>query len=132
MPVETILTITKTDMTSLGPEQGVFYFRELLWAEARICGVPITAVNVPGDIYDPDGGIDAEVQNAPTVSGQGIIKKGLTCYQVKTGKSNPTTDSQIKKILFKNKKSSKEPPELRPDVKRCLDDQGTFVLVHFG
>jgi hypothetical protein len=61
------------------------YFRELLWAEAGAIGIPKNCISVSSDINTPDGGIDAEVRNVQIDGGQGIIKQGLTCYQIKIG-----------------------------------------------
>jgi len=126
MAVETILTVRKRDLSELAPEQGIVIFRELLWSEASVSGVPKNCVGVPGDIYDPDGGIDAVVKDSPSVSKQGIIKAGLTSYQIKTGKSD-LNKKTLKNILFKKKST-----ELKPEVKECLDNNGTFIVVHFG
>lgn len=131
MAIDTIFTITKQNMNSLGDERGVLFFRELLWAEANSIGLPKSAINVPGEIYDPDGGVDAEVKGNSHGGGQGIIKNGVNSYQIKTGKSKITQDSEIRKILFKKKKANKL-LELKPAVKKCFDEQGTFILVHFG
>jgi hypothetical protein len=127
MPVETILTVKKKHLSELGPESAVDIFREMVWAEASSSGIPKSSTNIPSDIYDPDGAIDAKITNSPLDSRQGLIKKGLTCYQVKTGGSDPSTAAQVKKILFKEGSN-----ELKPEVKECFEKKGTFVLVHFG
>ncbi len=127
MAVETILAVRKTDLSQLTPEQAVSIFRELLWAEAGLSGIPKNCVSVPGDIYDSDGGIDAEVKDSPSDCKQGIIKAGLTAYQIKTGKSDLNKKTTLKVILFK-----KNSNELKPEVQKCLDSNGTFIIVHFG
>lgn len=125
--METILTIHKQDLSHLGPDQGVSIFRQLLWAEASASGIPKTCVNVSGEIFEPDGGIDAAVEDSPSDSKQGIIKSGLTSYQIKTGKSDLNKKATLRDILFKKKKG-----ELKPEVKKCLDKGGTLTIVHFG
>src|SRR5256885_9709943 len=127
MAVETILAVRKKDLSQLTPEQAVSIFRELLWAEAGLSGIPKNCVSVPGDIYDSDGGIDAEVKDSPSECKQGIIKAGLTAYQINTGKSDLNKRTTLKVILFK-----KNSNELKPEVQKCLDSNGTFIIVHFG
>ena len=78
MAVATILTVEKKDLSTLAPEQGVLVFREILWAEASVSGIPKSCVSVPGEIFESDGGIDAAVTDSPWDSKQGIIKAGLT------------------------------------------------------
>lgn len=127
MALPTILSIGKNDLSALAPKQGVLLFRELLSAEAGISGIPKSCVSVPGEIFEPDGGIDAEVKDSPADSKQGIIKTGLTSYQIKTGKSDLNKPATIKDILFKKKSK-----ELKPEVRKCLDNSGALTIVHFG
>lgn len=116
--------LTQNDLSQLGPDLAVDIFRELLWAEANKSGVAINLINVPSAITVSDGGIDADVQ-ADISSEQGLIKKGLTSYQIKAGDFtlNPYG---IKEILFVHGKE-----ELKPRVKACLDNGGTLVVVFF-
>lgn len=130
MAVVTILTVDKKDLSSLAPEQGVLIFREIILAEASVSGIPKSCASVPGEIFEPDGGIDAAVTDSPLDSKQGIIKAGLTSYQIKTGKSDLNQQATLKEILFK--KNKKKSNELKPEVKKCLDIGGTFTVVHFG
>ena len=51
---------------------------------------------MPSSITVADGGIDAEVQNISASSGQGIIKQGLTRYQIKTGNFSLSKEDHIK------------------------------------
>jgi hypothetical protein len=111
----------------LNPQEAVDFFREMLWAEATALGIGKNLINVPSAITVADGGIDAEVQNVPVSGGQGIIKQGLTRYQIKTGNFSLGDASHIKKILFKDGST-----ELRPRVLSCLDKNGTLVVVLFG
>lgn len=127
MGIETILTVGKNDLSVLAPEQGVLVLREILWAEASVSGIPKSCVSVPGEIFEPDGGIDAAVKDSPSDSKQGIIKAGLTSYQIKTGKSDLNKQATLKDILLKKKSK-----ELKPEVKKCLDNGGTLTIVHFG
>jgi len=127
MNIETIFTIKNEDLSRLGPEKAVDSFRELIWAEATTLGIGKNFINIPTAITVSDGGIDAEVRNVKIRGGQGIIKQGLTRYQVKSGKFSLTRNQNIKNILFKDKSN-----QLRPRIKSCLDKNGTLVIVLFG
>ena len=67
------------------------------------------------------------MSGAYTTARQGLIKQGMTRYQIKTGSFNLSQDSYIREILFK-----KDSQELKPRVKSCFDNNGTFVVVLFG
>src|SRR6266702_3782169 len=125
--METILTVTNADLNLLTSFEAVSLFRELLWAEAGAIGIPKNCISVSSDINTPDGGIDAEVRNVQIDGGQGIIKQGLTCYQIKIGLFSLRGNAKVKEILF-NERST----ELKPRVKSCLDKGGTLVVVLFG
>jgi hypothetical protein len=125
--MDTIFTVRNEELHRLSPEEAVDFFRELLWAEATSIGIGKNLINVPSAITTPDGGIDAEVQSIRISGGQGIIKQGLTRYQIKTGSFSPSSEADIKSILFKEGTK-----ELKPRVKSCLDRDGTLVVVLFG
>ncbi len=125
--MDTIFTVKNEDLERLSPQEAVDFFRELLWAEAATLGIGKNLINVPSAITVADGGIDAEVQNVSASGGQGIIKQGLTRYQIKTGDFSLSNESHIKSILFKD-----QTYELKPRVKSCLDKDGTLIIVLFG
>jgi hypothetical protein len=121
-----IFSIAANDITRLSPGEAVNLFRDLLWSEAMECEIRTTLVSVPGAITVKDGGIDAVVAESPQKSGQGLIKKGHTSYQIKTGKF-ALNKKGIKEILY-----SETTGELKPGVQNCLDSNGTLVIVLFG
>ena len=125
--METIFAVGNEHLARLTPEQSVDFFRELLWAEATALGIGKNLINVPSAITVADGGIDAEVKDVPAEGGQGIIKQGLTRYQIKTGGFSLSREGDIKAILF-----SEGNHALKPKIKSCLDRNGTFVIVLFG
>ena len=125
--VETIFTVRSEDLGLLSADRAVELFRELLWAEATATGIGKNLINVPSAITVADGGIDAEVVDAEPQGGQGVIKQGLTRYQLKTGTFSLSGSSHINEILFRAGSA-----ELRPRVKSCLDAGGTLVVVLFG
>ena len=123
---QTIFSVTRDDLDRLNPEEAVTVFHELLWVEATALGIGKNLIEVPGAINDADGGIDAQVKYCPG-GGQGLIKEGLTRYQIKTGGDfKPTKDSDLKSILFNKHEVLKE------RVKSCFEKGGTLVLVLFG
>ncbi len=123
--MDSIFSVTGNDISQLGPERAVDVFRELLWAEATVTGVAKALINVPSAITVADGGIDAEVQGAQASGGQGIIKDGLTRYQIKAGEFS-LDDSHIKDILLND-----EETDLKPRIKSCLEKNGSLVIVFF-
>lgn len=127
MTLNCIFTVNNEHLDRLQPQEAVDFFRNLLLAESTAIGLSKTNINVPSAIFVSDGGIDAEVTCDLPSSSQGLIKNGLTRYQIKTGKFSSETDSQIKAILFKE-----DSKELKPRVKSCFDKAGTLVVVLFG
>ena len=122
--------ITDDDLGRLSPVKAVRLFHELVLAEANIVGVEASKVIIPSTftgVNSPDGGIDGEVADAhPTSTGHGIIKEGLTCYQVKTGTSaEANTVSKARKIISVNN-------HICQRVKSCIERGGTLVIVLFG
>lgn len=125
--IETILTVSNYDLQRLNSGEAVAIFSELLWAEADAIGIQKSLIDVPSALTVADGGVDAEVSNARGQGGQGIIQKGLTRYQIKTGDFKLSDDSKIKEILFRKKGN-----QLKPRIQSCLDKNGTLVVVLFG
>ncbi len=127
--MDTFFTVKNEDLRLLTALEAVVFFRELLWAEAMALKIPKSCINVSSEITTPDGGIDAEVRNVQISSGQGIIKQGITCYQIKIGPFSLKGNSKIREILFNKEKST---AVLKPRVKSCLDKGGTLIVVLFG
>ncbi len=125
--METIFTVRNEDLGQLSADRAVDLFRELLWAEATATGVGKNLINVPSAITVADGGIDAEVTGAEPQGGQGLIRQGMTRYQIKTGRFSLSGNSDINAILFQSGSS-----DLKPRVKSCLDAGGTLIAVLFG
>ena len=119
--------ITPFDLEQLDPGSAVNLFRKLLWAEAATKGVSKNKIDVPFVINEDDGGIDASV-NAAVEDNEGLIKNGITRYQIKTGEFRISQPSKVKAILF-NKKNGKF--ILKPRVQYALD-HGTLVIILFG
>lgn len=127
----TIFTVTNEDLKRLSATEAVEIFRELVWAEARRLGIPISNVHISSQINVADGGVDAVVEENDIIIEDDLIKKGRTAYQIKTGSSfKPWQDSHIKKELFGKKHPCKE--NLGKSIRDCLDHKGTYVIVCFG
>lgn len=125
--MDTIFTVKKEDLARLSPEEAVDFFRELLWAEATALGIGKNLIDVPSAITVADGGIDAEVRDVLVDGAQGLIKPGLTRYQIKTGDFSLRGNTGIDSILCGEKSKA-----LRPKIKSCIAQEGTFVVVLFG
>jgi len=111
----------------LSPDEAVKVLRQLLWAEAAAVGLGPGQVSVPSAIYDPDGGIDAEVSDIPTTATGGLLFPGFTRYQVKTGSFTAGNDADRKDLFLKaNGKEFKE------RVRTCFEKDGMFVAFLFG
>jgi predicted AAA+ superfamily ATPase len=82
-----IFTVRKEDLARLSPQEATDLFRELLWAEARKIGMPVSKIHVSSSINVPDGGIDASVEDNIISTKSDMIKDGLTSYQIKTGEN---------------------------------------------
>ena len=123
------LAVTADDLARLRPDEAVSLFRSLLWADASIYNVRIDA---PSAVNAPDGGVDATVAvpgGASPPSGPSVLRPGLTCYQIKTGRSISIGDKNARRRLLYGPAGS---TELSPRVKECLDAGGTLVFVLFG
>lgn len=127
--MSSFLDVTAGDLARLGPEEAVRLFRGLLWADAHIYR---TRIDVPSKIDAPDGGVDATVivpDGAHLPDGPSTLRPGLTCYQIKTGRSISIGDKEDRRcLLYGPAKSSK----LSPRIKDCFDAGGTMVFVLFG
>ena len=109
-------------MNEMKPEKAVDLIRGLIYADARESGIPYDKIDVPSAITSPDGGVDGVVCDAPADGKYGIIKKGCTCYQIKSGKFER---SGLRKILFNGEK-------LKGRIKSCLDKNGTLIVAFTG
>ncbi|MBI5099779.1 MAG: hypothetical protein HZB30_11135 [Nitrospirae bacterium] len=126
----TIFEIKNEDLQRLRPIEAVNFFRELIWAEARIKKIPISKIHISILTNIPDGGIDAVVEES-SLEYSDLIKSGQTAYQIKTGTSfKPWQDSAIRAELFNT--HDPERKYLASGIRNCLDNNGTYILVCFG
>ncbi len=122
----------KEQLESLSAELAVEFFRDLLIAEAGRMKLPLNKIQVPLNIYSPDGGLDGNsslpegflrLNHIGKQFDEGVLRPGLVGYQVKSGKLTPA--GAAKELYVKGKKV------LKPAIKALLDSKGIYVLVQF-
>lgn len=123
--MRTPFSLPVSAVTSLAPDLALEFFRRLLWAEAAQVGVGKHLIHVPQCINVGDGGIDAFIENA-TPTDDALIPRGTTGFQIK---SSDLTPQVCKKELHVGQKLDKP---LKPEVKKILDQAGSYVLVLFA
>ena len=115
----------------LDSKQGTSLFLKLLRCAASTNGLSPKDVVLSSNSNAPDGGIDAKVDNSPT--SDSLLAKGSTYYQIKTGPGfKPWQPSTLKKELFGKSEIIPSKKRLGDEVKTCLDQNGTYVLVTLG
>lgn len=113
------------DLKELNAGKAVEFFRRLIWLEAERVGIRSNLIDVPLDIYSPDGGIDAYIENA-NPSSDDVIPIGNTGFQIKSGKFYL---SKSIKELYKFKRID---GQLKSGIKEILDKDGTYIQVLFS
>ena len=114
--------VRPADLEGLGDREAVDLVRHLIWADAAASGIGGDQINVPAPQDVRDGGVDAEVLHSAADSRYGVIKKGNTRYQVKSGRFRPS-EAGIKRLLFDDNGN------LKGRIKPCLDNGGAFVVM---
>ena len=94
--------VSNDDLSRLGPQSLVDRFQDIIWADARRIGVPLTQVNITSRITVSDGGIDASINYDITNLPAGDVVIGSRVgYQLKAGTTfDPSSASHIQKELF--------------------------------
>ena len=118
------LSVTEDDLGRLDPKDAVDLIRDMIHLEASGSGIKASMIDVSANICAKDGGIDGVVKNSPNDGICGIIKKGTTMYQVKSGKFS-LTESEIRKILFNGS-------ELKAGIRDCFETGATLVVAFTG
>lgn len=115
----------------LDSKEGTRLLSSMLRCEAIANGLSPKDVVLSLNLNIKDGGIDAKVEQSPKTTG--LICKGNTRYQIKTGPSfKPWQPSSLKETLFGKSKTVPSKQFLGEEIQRCLDLNGTYVLVTFG
>src|SRR5437879_3263621 len=126
--IQTAFTVTPQRLSALSASDAVDVVRELIWAEASDMGIGKDLINIPTAITVADGGVDAEVDCVLPRVGQGLIRQGLTRYQIKTGDFPLTSDANAKKLLFTPASLKKgQTPKLYPRIQASFDRGGCLT-----
>lgn len=121
----TPFTLQVSDLTNLGPDRAVEFFRRLLWAESARVGIGRNLIDVPDCINVGDGGIDAFIKDADPSTDE-LVPAGTTGFQIKSSDLKP---SACKKELHEDGDLDKP---IKSEIKRILDQGGTYVLALFA
>lgn len=111
---------------SLSPSDAVDLAARLVRADAAASGMSPASIDIQLNISAPDGGIDGMAIGSPRQSLHGLVKKGTTAYQFRSGSFAPARS--IPDILL----ARGEGGDVRPRVRSCLEDGGTLVVMLFG
>ena len=132
MSIDTIFTANEEHLRHLNSIAATDFFRELLRTEALRLPPGSCKINVPRQINAKDGGIDGTVDADPLVTQSDIIAPGKNGYQIKSGKTfEPWQPSAIKEELFGDRRPLNR-ENLGQNIRACLEDNGTYVLVCTG
>ena len=130
MTFDTIFTVKNEHLQRLDADGAVQFFADLMRAETRRLGLPITSVNISSRINVADGGVDATI-DSPVSYDSPLVRTGRTVFQLKAGDFNPQQVAVIHNELF----GHRTPPSkdaLGASVRACMDAGGTYVLVCTG
>jgi len=90
--------------------------------------IELSKIHISKNIYVPDGGVDAAVDENGEKCETGLIKPGFTTYQIKASQGfSPWQDSEIKRELFGREVVNLE--NLAIGVRNCFNQNGTYILV---
>ena len=117
-------TLQISDLTKLGQDRAVDFFRRLLWAEATRVTIGRHLIDVPQCVNVGDGGLDAIIADAKPLFDE-VIPEATSGFQIKSGDLAP---SECKKELHQEGNLKKS---IKPEIKRLLDRKGTYVLALF-
>lgn len=125
-----LYSATHDDLSRLDAGGAVALISDLLWAEATRLGISISKIHISSNVNAPDGGVDAKISDH-AVAGD-LIRVGHTAYQIKSGKEfGPHQEHAIKNELF-GEKNQPSKDNLKPRIRECMDEKGTYVLVCTG
>lgn len=130
MPLDTIFTVRNEHLLRLSADEAVLFFADLLRAEARRLGLPVTSVNISSRTNVPDGGVDAAI-DSPVPAESGLAATGRSVFQLKAGDFKPWQAAVIHDELFGHGAPATK-DSLGAPVRACMDAVGKYVLVCTG
>ena len=129
--VRSVFAPAPDQLGQLDSKEGTCLLLSMLRCEAIANGLSPKDVVLSLNLNINDGGIDAKVEQSPKTTG--LICKGNTRYQIKTGSGfKPWQPSSLRETLFGKSKRVPSKQFLGEEIQRCLDLNGTYVLVTFG
>lgn len=123
MTVGDIFRVDPQRVGKLDPYAAVDLAARLIRADASASGISAAIVDIPSAITAPDGGVDGTATGSPSQSIHGLVKKGATAYQFRTGAFAP---GSIADILLTRQ------GEVKPRIRSCIEGGGTLVVLLFG
>ena len=97
--------ISADTLAALSPRRAKELVRTMITDDARSAGARLDQIYMSGRPDAADGGVDFEVRGAPREGASGLVKKGRTVYQVKSGRFGGKRD--VDGILFKDGRLSR-------------------------
>jgi hypothetical protein len=86
MTLDTIFTVKNEHLQRLNPDEAVWFFADLLTAEIRRLGLPVTSVNISSRTNVPGGGVDAAI-DAEVPKTAGWPRRAGRCFKSRQGTS---------------------------------------------
>ena len=118
--------VDPTLVGTLHPDAAVDLAARLVRADAAVSGMSPASIDVPSNISAPDGGVDGMAMGSPRQSLHGLVKKGTTAYQFRSGAFAPARS--IPDILLARRGDG----DVKPRIRSCLEAGGTLVVMLFG
>lgn len=84
-----LFSLKSNDITNLGVEGAVIFFRELLWTEASRVKIGRQLISLPDCVNVGVGGLDSLVENAEPLLDD-VIPKGTSGFQIKSSDLAPS------------------------------------------
>lgn len=81
MTFDTIFTVKNEHLQMVDADGAVQFFADLLRAETRRLGLPITSVNISSRINVPDGGVDAAIDSTVSYDSP-LVRTDRTVFQL--------------------------------------------------
>ena len=118
--------VDPTLVGTLNPYDAVDLAARLVRADAAASGISPASIDIPSNISAPDGGVDGTATDSPRQSLHGLVKKGTTAYQFRSGAFAPARS--IPDILLARRGEG----DVKPRIRSCLEAGGTLVVMLFG